>query len=423
MNWGHFLKKLFRANKTVLIFSSILIAIHFLPSFIARTIISTPLLTFGFYGFIGSFLFLVASLLIRKFSNPKPIGSKISCAVFLIILVTVSWVLFRDLSLRYGEQAVQYQSYTEKNGNLFYNSPYCFHNLWKLKYNFHPGTPNSHKIDRKSEFEYQYSYNNLGFRNDGKDIYAKSSDEYRILAIGDSWTEGVGTPDGQTWTAKLQSKLDQYHDHTEIINVGKAGSDPIFQLYTLQNVFDELQPDEILLTINKSDINDIIGRGGQARIKSNKRVSLRTGPWWEFFYAGSFLVRKYVREELHYSRLLIKNDDMETEFNLAESELFNSIKAISDFCKTNQIALSVITIADYWDMNEVMNDNLNIEWSIMIRLNDQLRLEGIRTVYLPDCYKVMINDDPWNYWWKYDYHHTPKGYSLMADCIFDALYH
>ncbi len=396
-----------------------LLVIHLFLSFIGRTIISTYLLTIALYGL----LYFVISFLIRYpvaklFKNNKHLSS-ILLGFNILLFLVVAFFLFKDSSLRFGKDGFLYMSYTEKNGNIFYNSGYRFHNLWKKKYDYRPGKPNSKVVEKRAEFTYTYSYNNLGFRNDGEDILKKEKDEYRILALGDSWTEGKGTPDGQTWTLKLEKALlNQYKGKIEVINAGKSGSDPIYQFYTLKSIYKEINPDKIILSINTSDINEIISRGGKERFVKDEKVALKKGPWWEFFYAGSFLVRKYVRSNLKYNRVLIKESEIASEYEKGFTQLYNQIVEFKKYTSDKKIGLTVVFIPGYWDMNSMSQNNVLFEWKLLMNLNLKLKHNKIETVYLPDCYFSKIkNENPRKYWWRKDYHHTPLGYEMMAECL------
>ncbi len=400
--------------------SLITLILHLLLSFVGRTIVATPFLSISLYGLVFSSLSLIVFRILKKIvSNPKfHRRASLSLIIFLALITFIA--IRKDFELRYGQKGEPYQSYTEMNGNLFYTSGYRFHNIWKSKYNYRPNKALGSKIDKKVEFEFEYTYNNLGFRNDGYDIDLSNTNDYRILALGDSWTEGIGTPDGKTWTASLQAKLSRIMTNARVINVGKSGSDPIYSFYALSQLYNDIKPQKIILTLNTSDINDVLSRGGVERFKKNGKVQLKTGPWWEFFYAGSFLTRKYIRDKLDYSRLLIPNDKMNIAFEETGDQLLNAMEQFQLFGAKHNLEVMIVFVPEYWDMEAISKNELTYEWEMLVDLWNEIEgFPNLKTIYLPDCYLIKIKDDPWNYWWKYDYHHTPKGYELMSECIFE----
>ena len=77
-------------------------------------------------------------------------------------------------------------------------------------------------ISSPDQIESIHRYHNLGFR--GEEIAIFKRTDQRIICIGDSWTEGIGANESQTWPAVLATNLpsSQY----EVINLGDAGATP-----------------------------------------------------------------------------------------------------------------------------------------------------------------------------------------------------
>jgi hypothetical protein len=74
------------------------------------------------------------------------------------------------------------------------------------------------------EFDYEIRTNSLGFR-DIEHPLGKAAGELRILAIGDSFTEGQGAPFDQTWLSVLGRNLNRpetTHQYT-VMAAGVAG--------------------------------------------------------------------------------------------------------------------------------------------------------------------------------------------------------
>ena len=92
--------------------------------------------------------------------------------------------------------------------------------------------------------------NNLGLR--GPDVDVNAHRRIRILALGDSYTFGVGVGDAETFCAVLERTLGP--QRVEVINAGVPGYG-IFQAErTLRRLATQLHPDVVILTIPTGDV-------------------------------------------------------------------------------------------------------------------------------------------------------------------------
>lgn len=105
-------------------------------------------------------------------------------------------------------------------------------------------------ISSPDHFESIHRYHSLGFRGD--EISPVKRVDHRIVCIGDSWTEGIGANESQTWPAVLGTKLPS--DHYEVINLGDAGATPERYLEILTKVGIALKPTICIMCINPSDL-------------------------------------------------------------------------------------------------------------------------------------------------------------------------
>lgn len=104
---------------------------------------------------------------------------------------------------------------------------------------------------------YQIITNSLGFKDVSKrKICLSKENAYRMLFIGDSFTEGVGVPYQQTFVGLLQKKYPAY----DILNAGVISYSP--RLYYLKCAFLinhlGLAFDELFVFIDLSDVQDEI---------------------------------------------------------------------------------------------------------------------------------------------------------------------
>ena len=99
-----------------------------------------------------------------------------------------------------------------------------------------------------------HRYNSFGFR--GEDFSIAPSDRLRLVAVGDSYTEGQGADESESWPAQLEDALAD----AEVLNLGDGGATPRRYSQILAKVAFPLRPDHILLSVIPSDFYGM--RGG-----------------------------------------------------------------------------------------------------------------------------------------------------------------
>jgi len=107
----------------------------------------------------------------------------------------------------------------------------------------------------EGEFEYTSHTNNHGYR--GRDFAtAKTPNQIRILAVGDSFTFGVGANDHETIPAIIEQKLKDSGTNAEVINAGIGHASPIHHYVNLRNIHLQYKPDLVLLLFDLTDLWD-----------------------------------------------------------------------------------------------------------------------------------------------------------------------
>ena len=103
---------------------------------------------------------------------------------------------------------------------------------------------------------YKISTNSLGFRDSISRNISNRSDNYRILLIGDSFTEAVGVDWNDSFAGILFNRSEK--SGIEILNAGVIGYSP--RLYYLKTEYllniQKLEFDELLVFIDMSDIDN-----------------------------------------------------------------------------------------------------------------------------------------------------------------------
>ena len=101
----------------------------------------------------------------------------------------------------------------------------------------------------REEFNTTVRINSLGYRSDEFDK-TKTERQFRVLAIGDSFTFGFGVENDETYSARLQARLRAAHPgcDVEVINAGFAsGQYPDTYYLYLREIGLALEPDLVIV--------------------------------------------------------------------------------------------------------------------------------------------------------------------------------
>ena len=117
--------------------------------------------------------------------------------------------------------------------------------------------PFSKGISVTREFEYEYSHNSMGFR-DVEHATVKQPGEFRILALGDSFTYGAGVSFNETYLSRLEQLLNsrKLHPKVEIIKAGVSRYYPEPERVLLEHYGLKYSPDLIIVGFVPNDVLD-----------------------------------------------------------------------------------------------------------------------------------------------------------------------
>lgn len=263
----------------------------------------------------------------------------------------------------------------------------------------------------KSGFEYSYSRlpNSEGFSDKDWQI-SKPDSIYRIVALGDSFTEGDGAHSDSTWMKFLERQLND--NHFEYMNAGLCGNDAVFLYYVFENKLLKYNPDLAILCINRSDINDIVFRGGFERFNDSK-ITFNKAPWWEPIYAASHIARLCFNP--FYGCSLIRESEIEERRTEAIKIIQSSLLKFKNLCDENN--------CDFICVIHPMSPELLYGTNDLETLIPYCQNNSIKYIDLYDFFKQNNADKNIDkYYWKKDGHHNSKGYELMSKGIYSSFY-
>ena len=280
--------------------------------------------------------------------------------------------------------------------------------------------PKSQNIEyEQPEFKVSYRTNQLGMRNREVTMQPKDS-ILRILCLGDSFTQGDGASNGNSFPRQLERILNRRYTNKkyEVINAGSSGSDIIYCERLLVDIAYTLEPDLVLVTTNDSDIEDIIQRGGRERFKNNQ-TKFKDGPWYENIYAKSHVVRFVTHAILRKSNLFLSPKAAKSETAKANIIMTQSIARMTSFCEDRSIQIRFIIHPYPGSIKNIKNEQ---------ELDSQIDLESHsyysnRAIYnLNEPLIDTLKQIPYSsYAWPLNGHFNDNGYKIMSEAIFENI--
>lgn len=272
----------------------------------------------------------------------------------------------------------------------------------------------THEIGDGVQFLYPRTTNSLGL-SDREWEKEKPDSVYRIIALGDSFTEGDGAPADSAWPRLLEQQLLNEDMPVEVFNAGVCGSDPFGSLMLLRHRLLDYHPDLVIMTLSMQDLlEDIAIKGGMERFDPERgQMPL----FFEWIYAYSHISRLVYNRVLGYSWVLVKEDSKQFVERMAMRHIPELFQELSLTAEKGAISLVLYphfgqTIIDYG----VYTHHQALYESVL----REARKHGVALVDIRPCYRRYIeasSKEAEDFWWKNDGHHNPEGYLMMAKCI------
>lgn len=118
--------------------------------------------------------------------------------------------------------------------------------------------PNFDQVISFGPIPYRVTANEHGFR--GPPLRGPSDPaERRIVAVGDSVTDGFFVPNDATWPSQLRLLLARRGHDVEVINAARAGGSIDREYAILRSIALPLHPDVVILTFVTNDVAELIG--------------------------------------------------------------------------------------------------------------------------------------------------------------------
>lgn len=111
---------------------------------------------------------------------------------------------------------------------------------------------------QSTEFNTEYRINSVGLRD--REFGEKPSGTFRILVLGDSFTEGDGVESSETFSKVLEARLngEKRPLRYEVVDAGVGSYSPLLEYLYLKQEGLALKPDLVILSLDMSDFYDDI---------------------------------------------------------------------------------------------------------------------------------------------------------------------
>ena len=331
------------------------------------------------------------------------------------LTIVVSVAVLAEVFLRVTGK---YQVFSEMNGQPFYSEYGQVNKTW-----FHTRQPNDSFVPAGTDFHYPYVTNRYGFRDKNYDT-AKAKSVYRILVSGDSFAEGEGTPYDSTWPRILEKNLLEKGINAEVIDAGVAGSDILYDYMHYRELLKQLHPDLIIASLNSSDYNDVLVRGGLERFQKDGTTKLKSPPWYMPLYIHSRFVRALLHKFCGFNNtgLFVSYKDfvMTSESsNALFEDVFSRYKKEAD---TTSAAFVAVIHSTPTEIKFPAIDIIKTNTQSLNRLSLLLSNNGIRCFNLMGpLYNRFANMPVEQLSYPHDMHYTPIAYAYMGNLVADSL--
>lgn len=280
--------------------------------------------------------------------------------------------------------------------------------------------PNSSNSYITNEFTYDHRSNSIGYR-EREPAATKDSLERRVLLVGDSFVEGVGADQDSTWTRQLEEQFQSSlaNPDIKVYSAGMIGSDLFYGYQLLDKAVDFYEPDVVVLTLNNSDFQEYLVRGGMARFDHGDTLIFSSPISYESYYRMFHIVRFFVH------RIEGRDYTFNTEASRAKIlrngmvELVKVIKDYQVFCARRQLEFVFLIYPIPGDVDMFFQYGYdpygNEEMNALRTLLDE---NGIDYTDMLPCLLNKFHDEHQleAYYWYWDGHFNARGYSVMADC-------
>ncbi len=293
---------------------------------------------------------------------------------------------------------------------LALNVPFLGHEesnvIERGKYLYYPeigfGTYSNRVAEYTSpEYSVVYSTNSIGFR-DREHTIKKNSNVFRIVVLGDSFTEALQVPLEQTFPYLLEEKLNSNSNiqkEIEIINLGKSGFGTDREYLTLKHIGLEYNPDLVILAfLTGNDVRNNYAEFENTywHVYQNGNISLNPRPFFVINETGEL-------EELPFQGRIIKVDKNSFTFNIlrkfrSPGYLYSKVKnfqrqKVSKGYKVNGVPIDLYAYAHEYSAD--WQEAWNITKALILKIDKESKENGAQLLLVSLTNRNQVHNEYW----------------------------
>ena len=274
---------------------------------------------------------------------------------------------------------------------------------------------------RSSEFDYPRRANSMGFV-DSEFSITTDSNEIKILCLGDSFTEGDGSPSDSCYPRQMERILRAKYPNRKItvLNAGICGSDPIFGYKIYDSLMYRYHPDVIVQSVSQQDFyEDIAFRGGFERFTTDGKINFTHQFKYEQLYKLSFLSRIYFARICRLNMLFLNGDMIDSKMPFFREQACLIANKWDAKIDKQKFKFYFVLRPDSYD---VTNREYGSQFKTIITKLKECSRRGT-VVDLNQYYidSTQMAKDINRYYWPKDGHNTSAGYYQMAKGTANAI--
>lgn len=277
------------------------------------------------------------------------------------------------------------------------------------------------------EFDHDYRHNLLGFR-DAEHSPAKPPGTRRILAVGDSFTYGIGVPYEDTYLRRLERMLNAPPGAppVEILKWGIPRAFPQVEAQLVEDYGLRFEPDLLIVGVTPNDVGDqhlgtaavAVTADGYLVTQAGARVLADGGPLARVLYHHSHLARLVLRawtnlrqpeERIPFSQIYVAEGPYEPAWHEVERTLADLVRLM----RGRGIATVLLHIPQLpgWGQPD---DYPARRLAALAERTGAHAVDPLPRLRAEDSAEVP-------FYWSKDGHTTAAGAAVIAEVLFEAL--
>ena len=278
---------------------------------------------------------------------------------------------------------------------------------------------------RTAEFNTTIKINSEGLR-DHEYTRERDPQTFRILALGDSFTFGIGVNSEQTYAKVLESMLNRDQPaggpkRFEVVNAGVDAYGTEQEYRNLRELLGRYRPDLVMVGLYSNDVSDVMGGiPTLPALGSNRLYSI------EYLRGLKFLLKKSAAGDLNTELLEIYRDRYSPRFTSAFERTKDYLVKIRDLSAAAGAKTVIITLPlcfeidrSHWEVRgyghlyteEFFRGNMQKFSDTFVEFGKQLNIPTVPL--LP----VMRGSKTLPLYFAQDIHWTPEGHRLAAETM------